>query len=345
MSNNSTFNEVCPLLSWYRKTGEQIGVGVYYIFTPFYLIFGLLAHILCLRAFLKRAKKEKAFVYQVMESISKLCAIIFRSIYVVTVNWLTGKYVSGIAGQWWFSCYGCMWFTAMIPTATMNAFFTTSELLSIFVIYNRIMALGKPIQYKNTNHKRNQIFVALFCFGVGFSTSVFHYFRFNVINLDGKYKYVVDGVYEKSVTYMVLSQTRNILRGVSLLPIYIGNVLLICLFKKHRKEIKTKLHHHQNSAKETEDAETTLTIICLCQSLFMTISATGMISFYAALTIKPSFGSCESLLISPIQEGLLELIEVCDFYLACFVSRNFRKMVFSGVPIFSRFVSSFVIPL
>lgn len=127
MANNSSLNSDCYNLGWYKKTGEQLGFGVFYVFTPFYFMFGVSVHIVCLIAFTKQAKIDKAFIYQLMESVSKLFSIISRTIYIATFVWLTGKYGAGI--QWWQSCYGCIWFTAMVTIATMHLCFTTTELV------------------------------------------------------------------------------------------------------------------------------------------------------------------------------------------------------------------------
>lgn len=338
MANNScSVNDDCYYLDWYKKTGGQIGFGVFYIMTPFYFTFGVLAHTLSLIAFTKQAKMDKAFIYQLMESISKLFSIVSRTINIATYAWLTGKYGDGV--RWWQSCYGCVWFSATVPIATMHACFTTTELLSIFVIYNRVSALANPFHYKCTNHFRNQIFAAVFSVSVGFSTSVFQYFLYKVVHSDRSnnlYTFIPDCEYEKSMIYDIFDQARNAVRGISLLVLFIGNLSLVWLFRKHR--IASRAIRSETNEREKEEAERTLTILCLCQSFFATLSMTAVISFYAYWAIKPSMYFCDGILLIPVYHGTVEFSEICDFYFAFLINRKFRKMILSAMPFFYRFL-------
>lgn len=206
----------------------------------------------------------------------------------------------------------------------MNAFFTTAELLSLFVISNRIMALARPFRYKIANHIKNQIFAAVFCLTISFSTSVFHYFLFKVVYLDehsGLYTFTSDNVYENSLIYVILNQTRNAVRGISLMIMCIGNIFLVWLYRKHR--LNYKVNFNQSNDKEKEETERTLTVLCLCQSFFATLSSTTLITFYAYLAINPPMYTCEGILLILLVNGIIELTEICDFYFACLINKKF----------------------
>lgn len=146
--------------------------------------------LVCLNAYIKQAKKEPGFSYQIMVAISECFELAVFEICAASLYGLSGyDHLDG--ASWFMSCYFCMLYTAHITVPLLNALITQSLYLSLGMAVERVYALSKPMRYQNMStrdHRKHEIIVCSLSAFIGFSTSIFNYFRYEpILHDDGLY--------------------------------------------------------------------------------------------------------------------------------------------------------------
>lgn len=331
-------NDTCPSLEWYLHANHILTIGTYYVGTLLYFIFGMLGHITCLFSFYKQAKTDNAYRYQIFLTANETVEIVAYLLASICVFWFSG--FSGTEGAKWFrSNYTLMWFASHIAIMQLNMLITNSLLLSLAVVADRLFALTKPFVYKAINHKCHQNVAITVCFVLGIATSIFGYFQFTA-TLDqetGLYTLEINVPFVTSDIANILAQIRNAVRVFSLIALVISNTVLVVLYRKRNNKVTKLTSTVDKKKKERKDMEKTLTFLTIFQCLFNSISMLALVSFYAAFYILPSFSVCESLLWAPLLDGTLQFLDLADLYVVFSISKKFRQIIFTSVPLVGRF--------
>lgn len=133
--------------------------------TPAHLIMGLVGNITLLAALLKESKAEKAYVYQVLITISKTLGLATFSIYMVFLKVLVKYDFDGI--EWFRRIYAVNFYVAYIGMPLGICFATTTSILSLAMSLDRVLALTKPFQYRNLNHKLYHCIISVVAIFIG----------------------------------------------------------------------------------------------------------------------------------------------------------------------------------
>jgi hypothetical protein len=336
--NNSTNNTAINTCEWFPAAGKTAQMFTYIGVTPFYFVFGLFGHALCLIAFYQQAKKEKEYAYQIYVTFSETFEVLAYAFFTLTMYWLSdGRGRTGV--DWFRSSYGCMWITAHMSTPLVNVFVTSCLLFAVAMSADRIFALKKPILYKKINHKRHQRVALCICAFIGVSTSVFDCFRYYPL-LDtgtGLYSIKPDSAFTGSLTGGSLAHLRNAVRAVGLVALIACNIAMIISYRNYTRQADSMQSTNSTNAKKRADQQRTLVVLAACDSLFNTLAMTYFICFYGALYIYPPFATCQQYFFGPTGDGWIQLCDTMNFYVIFAFNKSFRQMIFRSVPGLKRF--------
>lgn len=325
-------NDSC---AWYQSTAKTIQFASYDILMPLLVILGLCGHTVCLVSFYKQSKKETAYRYQIFLSISQAIANITYAIYVATYYWFPGS--EGRAGvSWYMRSYACMWVTAHVTGALVNASVTLTVLLGVAMASDRVFALGKPMVYKKINHKKHQSIAAIICVLTAATSSVFDCLRFYPsLNEDGVYTVAVDEDFMASFAATFLSHLGTAIRGVAALTLVAINVAMVVVYLGFTKKIGQMTLTSQAEAKRREQQKV-LSLLALFESVFTMCEMTIYIVYYLYITMDPEFYPCKGTFYTPIFDDLYEVFGICDIYVVFAISKRFREIIFESVPFLKR---------
>lgn len=312
--------------SYYRDLTIRTTFVVYYVVTPCYFFLGLFGHTLSLLAYFRRAKTEKAYVYQIMVTVSALLAVFVTTFYTATFVWWPGITQSEAAG-WYTSCYACMWVSAHLSVPLMNAFDTTTRLLSICMAHDRFQALRKQQQYKEASKSRH-ICTALACFATGFASTAFQCFIFEVVpEASGGYT-IVTTPFIASTLNISLALVRNGIALVSLCALYFFSFAIPWLYFKNLKEAQNVISTAAEDRRR--QGAIMLTKLCLSESILATVSGTVAIAFYVSIGLPPS--ACVQIqLFATVMDCTMEITSILNFYVMFFLNQRFRRMIVTMV--------------
>lgn len=319
---------------------KEAGNIARYIFTyvemPITFFLGLIGQLLALVTFFKQAKKEKAYYYQIIQTLNDMILIFCRSWFVVTYYWLSGYQSQNGGTKWFRSCYVCMWITTHFPVPIENMFITSSVLLAVAMASDRVFALGKPFVYKNINHKRHQIVACSICILLGVFSSAFYIIAwYPELGVDGLHSLKYDNAYAESPFAVISVHLRNGIRGIGAIALLILDASMIILYRRHLSKVGNMTN--SNEAKRRREQQKILTALSITESIGHLTSMSFFVLYYAMLYITPSFRECESLLIGPLTDMTQGISALADTYLPFIVSKAFRKMVFESIPALQRF--------
>lgn len=327
MSNDSD-------LDWYRKVGDIACYIEYYYITPVYFIFGLLGHLIFICALYKQAQTEKAYIYQIFVVVSETFEIITFFLFVTSFEWWSGMAYKG--AKWYQSCYLCMCYSTYVSIPFVNSFITTSLMLSISMTIDRILALAKPFAYKQFNHGRNQIVTLSVCIIIGFGTSMYQCFEYELKydELENVYKLNLNEVFIANFLCIFFGHFRNAVRIFGILLIFVCNILLLYFF--HQKP--ALFSQTTTQEKKKREKERTLAVMSVCSSLFNMIGMSFLISYYIWEYTSSKFRTSIFILYQPITNAMVQITDLADFYLLVVISKSFRKMIVTSLPCFGKCV-------
>lgn len=203
-------NSTCDLGDYLETPKKVLPFVAANVLTPVYFSVGVFSRISFLIAFYKQYEKEKGYAYQLFVSITDLLLILTYSLNMTTLNNLSGFRLPG--PHWFRESYALMWYSAHLATPLFQIFTTMSLLLSVIMASNQVFALAKPFTYKNLNHRKYLLIALGTSFSIGFSTSVFDMFRYQVGQVGNEYEVIVNDAFVATTAAFALAMVRNIVR-------------------------------------------------------------------------------------------------------------------------------------
>lgn len=330
---NSTADPRCD---WYHSAAQVVEL-ICKIQMPILFTFGLLGQSLLLIALYQQSKKETAYWYQIVLTLSEVALIFTRASAVLLFYYLTA--FEGTGPTWFSSCYGCLWVAAHFTIPLKNMFVTTSLLLAVVMSADRIFALGKPFVYKNIKHKRHQAIACATCVAIGISSSFFSTIQFYPkLGKSGFYFINIDSAFVASKIAVVLSQLRNAVQIIGTVALLCCNAVMIILYRKYVRKVENV--GAASEVKKRREQKKVLMVLAVSESVCNLISMSAVISLYAMLFTIPNFNQCENPFITPLTDITVDVAAAADCYVAFIVSKTFRKMIFESVPCFRRFADA-----
>lgn len=302
---------------------NQLSIVAYRGITPFYFVIGMITRGICLIAFYKQYKKEKAFAYQIYSSLSQLLEVIMVSLCILTRNNLSGYRLPGVI--WYQKSYGLMWYAACLASPLDQSFVTICLLISLSMAADRALALAKPLIYRSLNHKRIQLIAMAMCFALGLSTSIFDVFRYHVIENDDRYIIVIDQVYTSLTIAVIFGWFRNIIRIIGNLSLVMCNITMVICY---RMKVVDHTEGNQQRIASRKFVQKTLLLLTICQSVFTTIEMTTYNTYYILLYDDPSFYSCFSRVLSPVCYLVQQMAGILNVFILFAISKQFRETIF-----------------
>lgn len=318
MANNSS-SSPCWQSDSFWKLGDNVNFAQYAIILPLYFTLGLFGHMICAAVFLKQAKNEKAYVYQIFLEITECLDNVVFSIFLLA---FLGSGAEREGYVWYQKNYVLMWYAAHLSIPLYNSFSMSCLLLSVSMAADRAFALMKPFVYKNINHKRHQQVALSLSLILGFGTTFFNARLFEVQDGIGHYIIGVDIAFVGTLASTILSHTCNVTRMVGLLALILCNVSILHNFRKHLNS-KTKLvttqqpsvNDKKREAKE-QATQRSLLLLTIAQSFFTAVTMFSFVIFYTAAYTVPLFNVCDHLLYAPL---LNSVVMVCDLGKTCVI--------------------------
>lgn len=333
-------NGTCPWLTWYQDAGNKALVFGYYFATPMYLLFGLTGHLLYLLAFYRQSQKEPAYLYQIFITISETLELLAFALYSATIRFSGDGYPGSV---WFMSSYVCMWYSNRLATPLLDALITISMLLSLCMVSDRVFALWRPYTHRSIDHKRQAWIALSACVLVGVSASIFDCFRFLDPVLDpstGRYISRVNKDFVETDLADVMSGLRNALLVLGLLGLVGLNIALAHLYSERNKKTRQLMALSHEKEERLQADQCTLMVLSLVQSTLTSINIGLLVGFYAVLYVDPNFYGCESLFWMPLLDGVLQLVDTADFYVAFACSRQLRTVLIENVPLVKRAIET-----
>lgn len=327
MSNNSS-TAICWQPDWFWKVGDNVNFIQYAIVLPVYATLGLLGHVICASAFLKQAKNEKAYVYQIFLEITQCFNNVMFSVYLMAS---LGSGIERAGYRWYQQSYILMWYAAHLAIPLSDSFEACCLLLSVSMAADRAFALFKPFVYKTIDNKKHQAVALTMSITLGFGITFFNIRLFEVQTEDDHYIIGVDEEFVGTLTSTVLSHACNATRMIGLLILILCNVSIVRNFKKHMAQ-KSKLTASQSStndkvreAKE-KATEKTLLLLTITQSFFTAVSMFSLVVFYTAVYLVPLFNVCDHLLYAPLLNCIVMVSDMGNTWVIMVLNRKSREI-------------------
>lgn len=305
---------------------KQLSFAAYTVVTPIYFIIGILSRGLCLVAFYKQSKHDKAYGYQGFAALSELFEVITVALCMATRNNFAGYRLPG--ATWFQKSYALMWYAAHLASPLEQGMITTSLLISLSMAADRTFAMAKPFLYKNINHRRHQLIAATISFTLGLSTSAFDAFRYQ-LRYDGiKYEMTVKEEYVATQGAFALAIFRNVVRILANLALVLCNILMIVYYRLKAHKVRAMDGNEERMAKR-KSTHRTLVMLTLCQSVFTTSDLTMFNVYYSLVYMDSRFTSCFGKVMAPMDDLVLQITGVLEVFVLLSISRNFRAIISS----------------
>lgn len=330
--SNQSYSQVCHKSEIWWFHANNAAFFAYKILMPIHFILGTIGRSLCLLAYQREAKKEKPYVYQIFVTATEILENLAFTCFSLAFRWFSG--IDGTGALWYQQSYPLMWYSAHLSLPFLGAFTTTGLLLSVSMTADRLLALAKPFVYKAAKHKKHQAIALVLCYLIGLSTSIFDVFRFRVAAIDGKgFRILPNLAYSKTKLAACLARLRDAVRALGLATLVIGNILVLSHFRKRivGKEKQTNNHNGSVSRPQRKEAEKTLVLLTVSESVMTSIGMSFLIVYYALVYIDPKFMSCDGLLVAPCLDATMQLASILSFFLMLRISRRFRNMIMNAV--------------
>lgn len=300
-------------------------IAAYVIVLPIYFIVGLIGHGICIFAFSKQYRKEKAYGYQILVSLSD-----FLEILAVPLCMVVACNVAGIQlplGFLYQKSYFVMWFAAHIAVPMEHTFMTTSLLMYVGMAADRAFAIGWPLKHLTVNHRRHQLVAAIVCFALGASTSIFDAFRHEVRQEGDAYIVYIDNDFLATTTAFILDILRNSLRFAGNVALIACNVVLVISYNSNARKLSSMMEIDEASAAKRKATQNTLVVLTLTQSFFQTVDMTFYNIYFTMEYGIPGFSNCYGLIMAPLCHLMQEVAGNMDLLALVAVSKQFRRTI------------------
>lgn len=303
---------------------EGLNFFVFNIAAPTYFLFGISTRGICLIAFYKQYKKENAYGYQMFSAFCDMLAVITIFLCNLTIDNLAGFRLPGSLG--FQQNYALMWYSARLAAPLDQASITAMMLALLSMSADRLLAMTRPFLYKTINHKRHQALAAFFCLFVGFSTSAFDMFRYDIRQNGDRYKIVIDYDYVATPTAAALAMVRNVTRVVGNVALVACNVIMVITYRMSVRKTGVVSDNDERLARRKR-TERTLLALTLCQSIYSTVSMCIWNVYFGLAYNNPSFTSCTGKLMAPASHLVEQVGEIVQFFVMYAVSKQFRATI------------------
>lgn len=322
ISNKTVYT--CLLPPWYPSVFETMEIIAYAFVTPLGLCLGVATHVILLIALMKHTRHDRSYNYLVYLLITELFEIVSFASYSFSYHWCADTFSK--QRQWCTKSYGILFYGFRLSFPLWHSFITVRLLLSIAAAADRLLALWKPFAYKNFRHKLHQRVALAISLTIGVSTSIFDCFRYNVAwnPIIGNYEKKVNTAFTESLSGVILSNLRNLLRATGLFVLLFLNFSIIRLYKRANK-INVGSDDEREIKKRSN--ERALTLFTLSQSIFTTIDMTWCVVYYALKYMAPEFSYCAGQLMMPASDTVMQITATVNLFIVIWVSKPLRSMV------------------
>lgn len=324
MSNNSTA-PICWQPDWFFALGERINFAQLFVILPIYATIGLFGHIICVGAFFKQAKNEKAYIYQILLEVTGCLENISFTLFLLS---FLGGGEFGDGYEWYQKSYFLMWYAAHLAIPLLHSFSVSCLMLNVSMAADRVFALTKPFAYKSINRKKHLAVALALSLVIGFGSTLFNSCLFEVQNGENQYMLGIDMDFIQSLTSTILSNFCNFTRMVGLLALVTCNISILRQFGKHVAQIaKLTIVQLSTTDKRREAAEKSLLALTIVQSFFMAVTMFSYVLFYTAAYAIPLFAVCDQTVYAPLLNSVLMLCDLGKTGVIVALNRKAREML------------------
>lgn len=301
----------------------------YVILTPIYFFIGVTSRSICLIAFCKQYKKEKAFGYQIAAAINEILEVIAVTMNYCALGNFAGKRMPG--AKWYLENYALMWMAAHAVAPLHHTFMTGTLLVSLIMATDRLFAILKPFEYKSANHTRLQVTAAILAFLIGLSTSLFDAFRYNVRPNGDLYELATDKIYVASTASTVLAQLRTAVRVIANVALVICNIAMLISYKSKFAQVISSTETNNDRAAKRKSAHKTLLLLTVCQSVSTTLNLTVYNVHYSLIYSIPTFTDCMGNITAPLCALVLLINGILGVFALALISKQLRRMMLAVI--------------
>lgn len=325
--NNSTQAlPLCDYPSWFWTLGDLLQWSSITLILPAYLLLGIFGNLLCLLAFLKQAKSEKGYCYQIYRVLASIGEVVTFSLFMLAYQWsgINTLELGSIDGSPWFQkVYFLMFFAAHMAIPLCNALSVVCLLLSVSMAADRVFAFVKPFVYKNIRHSWHQRVALTLSVTLGFGVTFYNVFLFEVDATMTSYHIAPNIPYLVTNLALGLAYLCNATRIAGLALLIGCNLALLRLYKGRM----VNMSQDSNREAQKKANERTLTLLTLCESLFTGISMLSYTVFYTAAYTVPSFNVCEHRVFAPVLDILVMLSDIANTCASVAINKKTRKIL------------------
>lgn len=333
--NNSTVNEsksTCGFEPSYWETCKLVIWVTYTIIPPFCLLIGLPSHLIALIAFLRHRNSDTGYSYQILTGVTKIFEIVGMFLFSMFFYNGAGQDWSGEGtgdgAEWFLGSYWLMRFTAHV-LPPMAAF--VSDLVafsSAAMAADRAFALSLPFRYQSKNHSMHFLWACLLCFSIPLMCELHLALSFTVVRRQNSTKYSIEyGQFSGSSTNLVWTNVTAAIRSIAELTLIVCSIFMIYRFKRRNLKVQQLSTNDARKEATRKANERTLFYLALFQCTANTLPGFLITAWDVTNYFQPSFVYCDGVILSPITDLVLQVVNAIDVYFMICVSTNFRRMI------------------
>lgn len=314
---------------------------VYTVFMPLRFILGFSGQLIALLAFRKQISKDGGYIYQSVVSIGRLIDITYYPISVIFQQHLP---------KWpWANFYSLYWFSAHLNGVFYASFYSLCMFLSTMMGVDRALALTKPFQYKNWNHKKRAYITVVITVFVSSLSSTDSAWRWYVEHKNGQFVVSKNNDYYNSLVGQVTNNIRNFIRVTAVVVLVISYIIIIWKYTTRMKKVEALTNRSmtdQKKEKQGRKHQKTLFILVTFEIPFMVLSVSMTVTIVFLTTYAPQLQACYGTLLASLGQFCVEIVDMLEVYLMFLVCKEFRKLVFKVIPLLEKvFVKTAVVTL
>lgn len=321
----------CNLTEPSKEIGNVLEFVVYHVFTFIYLIVGLSGNIILLIAFWKQSRKECAYGYQVIFTVSKTLEIFWFGTFLLAYYWLGSSFI-GVS--WFVQSYFLMYTFKDLGFGIHYALMINSALLAVAMAADRVFAIKSPLVHKNINHTRHQICATFGCLFLGLLGSSCFFYSMQIYWDPIANRYICElnedryHSEEGGILFFIGAGTR-IAGIIALLILYL---MMVIAFRRHIKRTSSLISYtaHGDSRRATEKALLWLNIYHACMMLLNQIP--HVIWHFLYYLMPFSYHYCYGRIIGTICDSTVLITDTFDFFIVIAINRRMRALVFDVFP-------------
>lgn len=335
-SSNASNSTQCAFLETNALLVTQTTYVAYYILMPLRFFISVPNQILTVAALRRQAKLESSYSYQIFLATSKIIEVCEFSIYVSLKYFLAGMPGGGPGLEWFMESYFLMIIASKVFLLTHATATFMPLLFSSAMAVDRAFALFKPFVYRLLNKKRHQRVAIVLCVIISGMLSIDYSVRYTLSETDrGTYSAIANPYYAQAQWTPVFGYARTIVRILNMVVLVISSLISIELYRKRVKKVAKLTQGSLDEQKKEEKRkkhERTLFVLTMFQIPFVVFNTNILACYSLGAFVKPTFSSCEGVLVLAISDISIEITDMVEFYIILAVSAEFRRMVRAVVP-------------